>query len=102
MDTTVVGGDLQDEQAPVVGFYYRLELALSTEKVPTMGIQLRRGTRRCGWVKAEHLPLMRGILDSGKAIKGTILSREQFVWNESICYWGILEWYIVPDRVVVG
>lgn len=98
----VVGDDLQHEQVPVVGFYYRLVLALSTERVPTVGIQLRRGARRCGWVRVEHLPLMRDILDRGQEIKGTILSREQFIWNGSICYWGILEWYIVPERKVVA
>lgn len=84
----------------MVGFHYRLELAMSTEQVPTMGVQLSRGTRRCGWVWVEHLPRMREILEGGQAIKGTILPRRRFEWGGSICYWGIWEWYIVPVHVV--
>lgn len=33
-----VGIDLENEQPTVVGFHYRLELAMSREQVPTMGV----------------------------------------------------------------
>lgn len=57
---------------------------------------MRPGTRRCDSVLVEHLPRMKEILEGGQAIKGTILSQRRVEWGGSICYRGILKWYVVP------
>lgn len=74
-------------------------VAPSTAPVPTLGVQLRRGSRRCGWIRHYHAPYMRAILDTGRQIKGSVTSRVVFSWHGETCYWGTVEWYIVPEQV---
>ncbi|KAI5849429.1 hypothetical protein DFP73DRAFT_524455 [Morchella snyderi] len=98
-DVVFIGGDLENGSPPMVGHHYNLVLCESTNRYrdrhPPIGVQLRREGHRCGWIREHDNRKIIELLNEEIIIKGSVTFRQRFEWNDQVCYWAKMEWYIV-------
>lgn len=76
-----------------------LNREFSTEDVPTIGVALRwsEDMIMSGWVKRTSLMPIISHLRAGRAVNSIVISRERFIWGDTVCYWGKIEWVVDND-----